>query len=92
MGLNEMEIKGELKRLIVDTLRIDGVQANDIKDAEPLFSPTEGLGLDSLNALELLSAIEFKWKVRFPNDGSAKQHFQSVDSLAAFIRATAQPA
>lgn len=83
-----VDLKQDLKKLIVDTLRLDGVTPESIRDAEPLFSPTEGLGLDSLNALELLSAIEFKYKVRFEGDGSAKKHFQSVDTLAAFVHST----
>ncbi len=79
------ELKSELKKLIVDTLRLESVQPEQIGDAEPLFSQDQGLGLDSLSALELLSAIEFQYKVRFEGDGTAKHHFQSVDSLAAFV-------
>ncbi len=81
-----MALKTELKNLIVETLRLEDVKAEDIKDAEPLFSRDVGLGLDSLNALELLTAIEYKFGVRFASDGTAKQHFQSVESLAAFVQ------
>ena len=83
--MTEPQLKTELKQLIVETLRLDDVKPDGIKDEEPLFSPTEGLGLDSLSALELLSAIEFKFSVRFDSDGSAKQHFKSVGTLAAFL-------
>jgi acyl carrier protein len=41
--------------------------------------------LDSLDALELVSALEFKYQIRFPTDDVAKQHFRSVDTLAAFV-------
>lgn len=84
--MTENELKTSLKALIVETLRLDDVKPEAIKDEEPLFSPTEGLGLDSLSALELLSAIEYKYGVRFEGDGSAKQHFRSVATLAAFLR------
>ena len=83
--MTDIELKTELKKLIVETLHLDEVKPEAIKDDEPLFSPTEGLGLDSLSALELLSAIEFKFNVRFDSDGSAKQHFKSVATLAAFL-------
>ena len=79
------ELRGEIKNLIVDTLKLDGVKPDEIGDVDPLFSKNSGLGLDSLNALELLTAIEYKFKVRFPNDGTAKQHFESVDTLAKFV-------
>ena len=83
--MTNTELMTELKQLIVETLRLDEVKPDAIKDEEPLFSPTEGLGLDSLSALELLSAIEFKFNIRFESDGSAKQHFKSVSTLAAFL-------
>lgn len=84
--MTDQELRGSLKQLIVETLRLEDVKPENIKDDEPLFSPTEGLGLDSLSALELLSAIEYKYGVRFEGDGSAKQHFRSVASLAAFLQ------
>lgn len=83
--MNEPELKKSLKELIVESLRLEEVKPQDIKDDEPLFSPTEGLGLDSLSALELLSAIEYKYNIRFEGDGSAKEHFRSVSTLAAYI-------
>jgi len=81
----EPDLKTSLKALIVESLRLDEVKPESIKDDEPLFSPTEGLGLDSLRALELLSAIEYKYNIRFEGDGSAKEHFRSVASLAAYL-------
>lgn len=83
--MTEPELRTSLKALIVETLRLEDVKPDTIKDEEPLFSPTEGLGLDSLSALEILSAIEFKYGVRFESDGSAKQHFKSVATLAAYL-------
>lgn len=78
-------LREELKDLIVTTLRLENVNPRDIEDTELLFSPDARLGLDSLAALELLAAIEFTYKVRFPDDGSARDYFASVSTLAAFV-------
>jgi acyl carrier protein len=80
------QLRQELKRLIVETLKLDGVLPESITDDEPLFGQTTKLQLDSLNALEILSAIEFQYKIRFPNDESVPQHFRSIESLAAFVQ------
>jgi acyl carrier protein len=85
---NERALRDQLKSLLVEALRLEGVKPEDIGDSEALFAPDNRLGLDSLSALELLSAIEFKFDVVFPNDGSAKQHFESIATLAAFLDST----
>ena len=78
-------LREEIKDLIVATLRLENVDPRDIGDTELLFSPDARLGLDSLAALELLAAIEFTYKIRFPDDGSARDYFESVSTLAAFV-------
>lgn len=78
-------LREELKQLLVTTLRLEKVRPEDIGDSEPLFSAQARLGLDSLAALELLSAIEFTYKVRFGDDGSAREHFESISTLATFV-------
>jgi acyl carrier protein len=89
-AMSDPVLRNDIKRLIVDTLKLEGVKADEIGDSDPLFSKTSGLGLDSLNALEILTAVEYQYKVRFPNDGTAKQHFENVDTLARFVE-TARP-
>ncbi|MGZ3447333.1 MAG: beta-ketoacyl synthase N-terminal-like domain-containing protein [Myxococcaceae bacterium] len=78
-------LREELKQLLVTTLRLENVRPEDIGDTEPLFSSEARLGLDSLAALELLSAVEFTYKVRFGDEGSAREHFESISTLAAFV-------
>ena len=85
MSDSSSELKLKLKELLVTTLHLEGIEPAQIGDDEPLFSQESRLGLDSLGALELLSEIEFQFKVRFESDGSAKQHFRSVATLAAFV-------
>ncbi|HXN41729.1 MAG TPA: phosphopantetheine-binding protein [Myxococcaceae bacterium] len=82
----QRELRTQIKELLVTTLRLEGVHPEQIGDGDSLFSPDNRLGLDSLAALELLSAIEYTFKIRFPNDGSAKHHFESVATLAAFVQ------
>lgn len=81
----QQELRRQLKELLVSTLRLEGVKSEDVDDVTPLFAPNNPLGLDSLCALELLSAIEFTFKIRFANDGTAREHFESIATLAAFI-------
>lgn len=84
------QLRQQIKELIVNTLRLENVKPEQIGDEEPLFSPDSTLGLDSLSALELLSALEYTFKVRFENDGSARQHFESVATLANFVQSASR--
>jgi acyl carrier protein len=78
------EIRTALKRMIVESLRLDDVRPDDIEDGAPLFG--EGLGLDSIDALELAVAIEKRFGVKIQaEDEQNKQVFRSVASLAAHI-------
>ncbi len=79
-------LKRELKELIISSLDLEDVTVADIQDDESLF--VEGLGLDSIDALELGVAIKKTYKVKLDaNSADNKKHFASVNSLAAFIAA-----
>lgn len=78
-------LESELKNLVVETLLLEDVSPEDIRSDEPLFF--EGLGLDSIDALELATAIHRRFGVRIEaNDEKNKQIFRSVRTLAAFIQ------
>ena len=83
-----MDLKQELKRLLVDALKLDDVKPEDIDDAAPLFG--EGLGLDSIDALELAVAVERRFKVSIPDEEVGKQAFRSIDALAEYVAARAK--
>ena len=83
-------LKKDIKHLIVECLHLEDVKPDDIGDQQLLFSKEDGLGLDSLNALEILTNIEFKFGVRFGNDESIKQHFRSVETLAQYVASAKQ--
>ena len=78
------ELEFALKTLIVDALKLEGLKPEDIDSDEVLFG--EGLGLDSIDALELGVAIRKKYHVRIENiTDEVKAHFRTVRSLALFV-------
>ncbi len=75
----------EIKRLIIDALKLEDIQAADIDSEAPLF--IEGLGLDSIDALELAMALEERFGVQIEDDPDKNREiFASVRSLADFVR------
>ena len=72
----------DVKQLIITSLKLDKTPA-DIADDEPLFG--EGLGLDSIDALELAVAIERAYSVTIPDEKVGKQVFASVAALAKYV-------
>jgi len=77
-------LKHQIKELIIEALELEDIKPEDIVDSEPLFR--EGLGLDSIDALELGVALKKKFGVKFSAESTeSKKHFASVDALAAFI-------
>ena len=75
--------------MIVTALELEDVTAADIVDDAPLFGESEkGLGLDSIDALELGVALKKKFGVKFSAEsGENKKHFASVNALAEYITA-----
>jgi acyl carrier protein len=83
---DEHEGERELARLIVESLHLEGVRAEDIAPEAPLFGA--GLGLDSLDMLELSMAIEQKYAVKLRSDDPDNEKiFASLRSLAGHIGA-----
>jgi len=76
-------LKSELKNLIVKTLRLEEIKPDEIKDDAPLFG--EGLGLDSIDALELVVALEKTYDVIIENEDVGRSAFASIDALADFV-------
>ena len=77
----------ELKQLVIDSLMLEDVEVAEIETDAPLFG--EGLGLDSIDALELAIALEERYGVRIEDDPEKNQQlFASVASLADFVEAS----
>jgi len=79
-------LENEIKQLIIDTLMLEDVSAAEIDPEAPLF--IEGLGLDSIDALELAMALQERYGVEIHDDPDENREiFASVRSLAAFVGA-----
>ena len=76
-------LKQEIKELIISSLNLEEVTVDSIVDDAPLFQ--DGLGLDSIDALELAVAIERRFHVTIPDEAVGKRAFSSVNSLTAYI-------
>jgi len=73
----------EIKELIINSLNLEGTSPDQIEDEAPLFA--SGLGLDSIDALELAVAIERTHKVTIPDEAAGKKVFSSVKALSDYI-------
>lgn len=79
------ELEQEIKALIIDVLKLEDLSVEDIDSEEMLFG--EGLGLDSIDALELGVALRQRYGLRIETiTEEVKAHFATVRSLARFIR------
>lgn len=78
-------IEQEIKALIIESLDLEDIAPEDIDTNAPLFG--EGLGLDSIDALELGVALKKKYGLQLEaGDSSTREHFRSVATLARLIR------
>ena len=78
------DLAAELKQLIIDALDLEDLAPADIDSDAPLF--VDGLGLDSIDALELGLHIQKKYQVKLDaNSEDTRKHFASVNALVAFI-------
>ncbi|MEM9072327.1 MAG: phosphopantetheine-binding protein [Myxococcota bacterium] len=83
----DQALESEIKALIVEALMLDDVNADEIDAEAPLF--VDGLGLDSIDALELAIAIDRKYGVKIKaEDENTREVFRSVRTLAAHVAAT----
>jgi acyl carrier protein len=83
------EIRAAVKELLISGLRLS-VAPSEIADSAPIFGQTDdgvGLGLDSIDALELVVLVEERFGVTIPDEETGKQAFGSVEALADFVLA-----
>ena len=83
-------LEHEIKELIISSLSLEDITAEDIDPDAPLF--VEGLGLDSIDALELGLALQKQYGVSLSADSEeTRRHFSSVRALSAFVAAARAP-
>jgi len=82
--MSQTPLHDKVKQLLIERLKLEGVAAADIDDAAPLFG--EGLGLDSIDALELVIGIEKVFGVRIQDEEVGATAFASVNALVDFLR------
>lgn len=76
-------LKKELKEQIIERLNLEDVSVADISDDTPLFG--EGLGLDSIDALELIVLLENDYGIELTNPEEGKEIFSTINSLSDYI-------
>ncbi|MBX2965377.1 MAG: acyl carrier protein [Cyclobacteriaceae bacterium] len=79
------KLMGDLKVQIIETLNLNQLKPEDIGDDQPLFM--EGLGLDSIDALELIALLQQKYNVKITDPQEGPRIFKSVRTIAESIRA-----
>jgi acyl carrier protein len=85
------DLKRKLKELLIERLKFEDMTPDDIGDDDPLFAG--GLGLDSIDALEIVVMLESEFGIKVKNESSARDSFKSIATLAEFVEAKlAQPA
>lgn len=82
-SLEQSALRTNLKRLIVESLNLEGLTPDEIADDAPLFG--QGLGLDSVDALELVVALEKEYGLKIQSHEVDKTAFASVANLADFV-------
>jgi acyl carrier protein len=78
------DLEKSIKELIITSLNLEDMSIDDIESENPLFG--DGLGLDSIDALELGMALQKKFNIKIKvQDDDIKKHFYSVKTLAEFV-------
>ena len=79
-----MELKEELKEKIIEALNLEDIAITDLEDDAPLFGE-EGLGLDSIDALELIVLLEKNYGIKISDPKEGKNIFKSVNAMADYV-------
>jgi len=77
------QLKLALKEQIIEVLNLEDITPADIVDSDPLFG--EGLGLDSIDALELIMILDKQYGIKFADKQQSKAALASIDAMAAYV-------
>ena len=79
------KLKLKLKEQLIEALNLEDILPEDIDSTQPLFG--EGLGLDSIDALELIVVLEKKYGIKFADRSESRAAFASIDKMAEYVAA-----
>jgi acyl carrier protein len=79
------ELKHEIKELIIESLKLPDVKPEDIDDSASLFEGESSLQIDSVDALEIVMALQRKYKVHIDDKNPGRFVIRSVDTIAEFV-------
>ena len=79
----DTDLKRRLKELLIERLKFEDMTPDDIPDDQPLFAG--GLGLDSIDALEIVVMLESEFGIKVKNESSARDYFRSIETLAQLV-------
>lgn len=77
------DLRHKLKELLIERLKFEDMTPDDIPDDQPLFAG--GLGLDSIDALEIVVMLESEFGIKVKNETSARDSFRSIATLADYV-------
>ncbi|PYQ32138.1 MAG: acyl carrier protein [Acidobacteria bacterium] len=77
------DFKHKLKTMLIERLKFEDMTPEDIDDDAPLFAG--GLGLDSIDALEIVVMLESEFGIKVKNESAARDYFVSISTLAAYV-------
>lgn len=80
------QLINEIKLKVIDALNLEGMTPEDIADNAPLFGD-EGLGLDSIDVLELIVLLEKNYGIRLATPADGKAVFTSIATMASYVAA-----
>ena len=80
-------LKQRLKEMIIKECDIDHIGVEEFADNVQIFSDESGLGLDSLDALQISVGLQKEFNVRLPDSKSFRRHVTTIEELAAYVRA-----
>ena len=78
-----MDLRRKLKELLIERLKFEDMTPEDIEDDAPLFAG--GLGLDSIDALEIVVMLESEFGIKVKNETSDRDSFRSIATLADYV-------
>jgi acyl carrier protein len=83
--IHQDQLKHDIKQLIIDSLKIEEITPDDVPDDAPLFGKNNVMGLDSIDGIVIIMAIQKKYNVRMDDQNVARFILESINTIADFV-------